>query len=164
MLSQLKQREDETITEFVRRFKLIKDICDAARLEENTILRFFLESLQERVLREVLMQDPITVQQAMNACLMVEKLDQMINKVRFGEISMPHYLPVSTKMNPHSEVFLSPYILATPYAVRLPSVNLEHSTPLLTPMLPPSIPSKSLEATSKVGDIYVESNFTNMRQ
>lgn len=55
VFSQLKQREDLTITEFARRFKLVKDNCDVARLEKNTILGFFLESLQERVLREVFM-------------------------------------------------------------------------------------------------------------
>ena len=66
-LLQLKQSEDETITEFMQRFKFVKDRCDAARLEENTIFMSFVESLQERVLREVLMQDSTTVQQAMDA-------------------------------------------------------------------------------------------------
>lgn len=44
------------------------------------------------------------------------------------------------------------------------TVNSEYSTPLLTLMLPPSMLSRSLEATCKVGDIDVESKSTNMRQ
>ena len=41
MLLQLKQRDDEMITKFLRRFKLVKNRCDAAQLEKNTILKFF---------------------------------------------------------------------------------------------------------------------------
>jgi hypothetical protein len=62
------------------------------------------------------------------------------------------------------EVFLSFYAAATPYAVRLPIINLEYSTPLFTPMLPPNMPSRSLEAISEVKDIDVESKFTNVKQ
>lgn len=142
----------------------MKDRCEAARLEENTILGFFLEALQERVLREVLMQDPTTVQQAMDASLMVERLDQRVNKVRYGEVSMPHYLPVSTKVNLPSEVFLSPYASATLYAVKTPTVSSEYTMPLITPMLPSSVPSRSFEAIFKIEDVDVESKFTNMRQ
>ena len=43
-------------------------------------------------------------------------------------------------------------------------MNSEYFTPLLTPMLAPSIPSRSLDATSKVRDIDVKSKFTNIRQ
>ena len=77
---------------------------------------------------------------------------------------MPQNLPVSTKVTPPSEVFFSPYASATPYVVGILTVNSEYSTPLLTLMLPPSMLSRSLEATCKVGDIDVESKSTNMRQ
>ena len=56
----------------------------------------------------MLMQDPTTVQQTMDVFLMVEKLIQRVNNVRFGEVSMPHYIPVSTKVDLPSKVFLSP--------------------------------------------------------
>lgn len=156
--------EDETITEFVRRFKLVKDRYDAARLEENTILGFFLEALQERVLQEVLMQDPTTIQQVIDAALVVDKLDPRVNKVRYEKISMSQYLPVSTKVNPSLEVFISSHAPVIPYGVRPPQVNAEYSTSLIIFLLPSSMPSRSLEVISNIGDGNVESKFSNMRQ
>lgn len=123
-----------------RRFKLVKDRCDAARLEENTIIGFFLKVLQEWVLQEVLMQDPSTVQKDIDAALVVEKLDPKVNNVRYEKISMPQYLPVSTKVNPSSEVFISSHVPVIPCGVRPPQVNAEFSTTLITSLLPSSMP------------------------
>ena len=46
--------------------------------------------------------------------LMDERLDQIVNKIRYIEFLMPQYLPVSTKVNPPLEVFLFPHTSVNP--------------------------------------------------
>lgn len=98
VLSQLKQMEHETISKFVRWFKLVNDRCSTAWLEENTIIGFFLEALQERVLQEVFIQHLMISSQMMDFSLISKKLYKKLNKVRYEEVSMPQYLMISTKV------------------------------------------------------------------
>lgn len=104
------------------------------------------------------------MQQPMDFALMVEKFDKKINNVRYEEVSMPQYIMVSTKVNLPSEVFISSHTQVILYGVRPAQVNLEYFTPLITPLLPSSIPSRSLDTTSNIEDVDLKSKFINMRQ
>jgi predicted nucleotide-binding protein (sugar kinase/HSP70/actin superfamily) len=53
------------------------------------------------------MQDLRIMQQTIDAFLMVKLLYQIMDKIRYEEVSMSQYLPVSTKVNLSSIVFHS---------------------------------------------------------
>ena len=94
-LSQLKQEGTKTVSEYVVRFQLVRQCCANNLLEDATMLGFFLEGLTERVLREVVVSDPRTVDEAIVQALAAERVDQMVNKIRLCTISVPGYLPVN---------------------------------------------------------------------
>ena len=94
-LSQLRQEDTETVSEYVARFQLVRQRCANNLLEDATILGFFLEGLTGKVLREVVVTDPHTVDEAVAQALAAERVDQMVNKIKLRTISVPGYLPVN---------------------------------------------------------------------
>ena len=94
-LSQLRQEDMETVFEYMTRFQLVRQRCANNLLKNATILGFFLEELTERVLREVVVTDPHTVDEVVAQALAAERVDQMVNKIKLRTISVPGYLSVN---------------------------------------------------------------------
>ena len=74
-LSQHRQEDTETMSEYVARFQLVRQRCANNLLEDATILGFFLEGLTGKVLREVVVTDPHTVDEAVAQALAAERVD-----------------------------------------------------------------------------------------
>ena len=83
------------MSEYVSRFQLVRQRCANNLLEDATILGFFLEGVTGKVLREVVVTDPHTVDEAVAQALAAERVDQMVNKIKLRTISVPGYLPVN---------------------------------------------------------------------
>ena len=105
-LSQLRQEDTETVSKYVARFQLVGQRCANNLLEDATILGFFLEGLTGRVLREVVVTDPHTVDEVVAQTLVAERVDQMVNKIKLRTISVPGYLPVN--MEPQGPLPVEP--------------------------------------------------------
>ena len=93
-LVSLRQEDGEAVSNYVARFQIVRQRCAANQLEDATISGFFLEGLQESVMREVVTANPQTMDDAVISAIAAERVEQMINRIRQKSVSFPGYLLV----------------------------------------------------------------------
>ena len=94
VLASLRQEDGEVVLDYVARFQIVHQRCAANQLEDATISGFFLEGLQESVMREVVAANPQTVDDVVASAIATERVEQMVNRIRKKSVSFPGYLPV----------------------------------------------------------------------